>query len=89
MAQRVYHQFQSSYGKVKMMYKQIPSRFRCMAHGTLRHKYKTHSIVCIKCGIKEFTQKFAVLAKGHTEMSMSLMENITKYQIGCNTCSNG
>ena len=87
---RKHHQYQSiSYGRVKMVYHQIPSLFRCIAHGTLRHKYTTHFVECIKCGMKEFTPKFRVLAKGHTEISMSLMENITKYQIGCTTCSNG
>jgi len=67
---RVYPQFQSiSYSRVKIVYKQIPSYFRCIAYGTSRPKYGTHSIVCIKYGRKEFTQIFEVLAKGDTEMS--------------------
>ena len=61
----VYHQFQSiSYGRVKMMYHQIPSNFRCTAHGTLRYKYETYSIACIKCGAEEFTQKFPSIGQG-------------------------
>jgi len=55
--------------QLKIVSKQVPSHFRCIAYGTLRHKYGTHSIVCIKYGTKEFTQIFEVLAKGDTEMS--------------------
>jgi hypothetical protein len=70
---RVYPQFQSiSYGRVKIVSKQIPSHFRCIAHGTSRHRYETHSMVYIKYGAERFTQKFQVLVDGDLNQHLTL-----------------
>ena len=59
-----------------MVYHQIPSHFRCIAHGTLRHKYETYSIVCIKCGAEVFTPKFQVLGNEDLNQCLKHSQNL-------------
>src|ERR1700691_6168537 len=63
--------------------KQIYSNCRCIPLKTLRHRCEKDFIICIKCGTKEFIQKFQVLVSKCLKWWLKLL--VTFYIMICHT----
>src|ERR1700691_422568 len=55
--------------EANLVLKQIYPHCRCITHKALRHRCEKDTIICIKYGTKEFTQKFQVLTQRHKYMT--------------------
>ena len=54
--------------KANLVLKWIYPHCRCITHKALRHRCAKDTIICIKYGTKEFTQKFQVLTQRDTNI---------------------
>ena len=54
--------------EANLVLKQIYPHCRCITHKALRHRCAKDTIICIKYGTKEFTQKFQVLTQRDTNI---------------------
>src|SRR6202020_2014641 len=57
-----------TFEEANLMLKQIYRHCRCITHKALRHRFVRDTIICIKYGTKEVTQKFQVLTQRDTNI---------------------
>ena len=82
-SKRDYHKFQCAASDITI----LVIRDSYLNHGgiqpeILRHTYETHSIGCIKYGVKRSTQKFSVLLSGDMKQCWRALESKTlRYNI--------
>ena len=54
--------------EANLVLKRIYPHCRCITHKALRHRCEKDTIICIKYGTKEYTQKFQVLTQRDTDI---------------------
>ena len=62
--------------EANLVLKRIYPHCRCITHKALRHRCAKDTIICIKCGTKEFTQKFRVLVSKCLKWWLKLLLNL-------------
>ena len=73
--------------EANLVLKRIYPHCRCITHKALRHRYAKDTIICIKCGTKEFTQKSWVLTQRDTNIWQIMVWKVSNWAKALTTIS--